>query len=70
MADISIIYSVSALLALLVMAGISMMSKPKTAMAGNILSAVAMLAGIVFTLLSNHIISVWTIYPSLAIELF
>ena len=41
----------SAVLAVLVLAGISMMSKVRTAVAGNLLSAFAMLCGIVATLL-------------------
>ena len=40
---------ISAILAVLVLAGISMMSKVKTAVAGNLLSAFAMLCGIVAT---------------------
>ena len=55
----------SAILAVLVLAGISMMSKVKTAVAGNLLSAFAMLCGIVATLLFAGVVSVWTIYVSL-----
>ena len=58
---------ISALLALLVLAGISMMSKVKTAVAGNLLSALAMLCGIVSTLLFAGVVSVWTIYVSILI---
>ena len=58
---------ISALLALLVLAGISMMSKVKTAVAGNLLSALAMLCGIVATLLFAGVVSVWTIYVSILI---
>lgn len=65
-----IIYSVSAALTLLVMLGIAMMSKPKTAMTGNLLSALAILAGIVFTLLEKNILSVWTLYPSIIVGTF
>ena len=57
----------SAILALLVLAGISMMSKVKTAVAGNLLSALAMLCGIVATLFFAGVVSVWTIYVSLLI---
>ena len=52
---------ISALLAVLVLAGISMMSKVRTAVAGNLLSALAMLCGIVATLLFAGVVSVWTI---------
>ncbi len=58
---------ISAVLAVLVLAGISMMSKVKTAVAGNLLSAFAMLCGIVATLLFARVVSVWTIYVSILI---
>ena len=58
---------ISAILAVLVLAGISMMSKVKTAVAGNLLSALAMLCGIVATLLFARVVSVWTIYVSILI---
>ena len=58
---------ISALLAVLVLAGISMMSKVKTAVAGNLLSAFAMLCGIVATLFFTGVVSVWTIYVSILI---
>ena len=57
----------SAVLAVLVLAGISMMSKVKTAIAGNLLSALAMLCGIIATLLFAGVVSVWTIYVSILI---
>ena len=57
----------SAVLAVLVLAGISMMSKVRTAVAGNLLSAFAMLCGIVGTLFFAGVISVWTIYVSILI---
>ena len=57
----------SAVLAVLVLAGISMMSKVKTAIAGNLLSALAMLCGIVVTFLFAGIVSVWTIYVAILI---
>ena len=44
-----------------------MMSKVKTAVAGNLLSALAMLCGIVATLLFAGVVSVWTIYVSILI---
>ena len=57
----------SAILAVLVLAGISMMSKVKTAVAGNLLSALAMLCGIVATLFFAGVVSVWTVYVSILI---
>ena len=58
---------ISAILAVLVLAGISMMSKVRTAVAGNLLSAFAMLCGVVATLLFAGVVSVWTIYVSILI---
>ena len=58
---------ISAILSVLVLAGISMMSKVKTAVAGNLLSAFAMLCGIVATLLFAGVVSVWTVYVSILI---
>ena len=58
---------ISAILAVLVLAGISMMSKVKTAVAGNLLSALAMLCGIVATLFFAGVVSAWTIYVSILI---
>ena len=57
----------SAILAVLVLVGISMMSKVRTAVAGNLLSAFAMLCGIVGTLFFAGVVSVWTIYVSILI---
>ena len=58
---------ISAILAVLVLAGISMMSKVRTAVAGNLLSAFAMLCGIVGTLFFAGVVSVWTIYVSILV---
>ena len=58
---------ISAVTALLVMAGISMMSKVKTAVAGNLLSALAMLIGVVATLLFAGVVSVWTVYAAILV---
>ena len=58
---------ISAILAVLVLAGISMMSKVRTAVAGNLLSAFAMLCGIVATLLFAGVVSAWTVYVSILI---
>ena len=70
--DQTLIYVISSLLSLLVMVGIALMSKVRYASLGNSLSALAILAGIVFTLLTKEnngipIITAWTLYPSLAI---
>ena len=53
---------ICAILSVLVLAGISMMSKVKTAVQGNFLSAISVLAGIVITLSYNNIVSVGSIY--------
>ncbi len=58
---------ISAVLAVLVLAGISMMSKVKTAVAGNLFSALAMLCGVVATLLFTGVVSVWTVYVAILI---
>ena len=58
---------ISAVLAVLVLVGISMMSKVKTAVAGNLLSALAMLCGVVATLLFTGVVSVWTVYVAILI---
>ena len=57
----------SVLLSIAVLIGISMMSKVKTAVRGNLISATAMLVGVVMTLLFSGVISAWTIYPALII---
>lgn len=58
---------ISIVLSLMVLAGISMMSKVKTSVNGNLLSALAMLLGIVATLLFTGVLSAWTIYPCIVI---
>lgn len=58
---------ISIVLSVAVLAGISMMSKVKTAVMGNLLSAIAMLAGVVGTLYFNGILTVWSIYSSLLV---
>ena len=57
----------SILLSLAVIAGISMMSKVKTAVSGNFLSALAMLVGVVATVWFSGVMSVWTIYVAIII---
>ncbi len=53
---------ICAVLSVLVLAGISMMSKVKTAVMGNFISAASVFAGIVITLSYNNILSVGSIY--------
>lgn len=50
-----------------VLVGISMMSKVKTALRGNMLSALAMLIGVVATVCFHCIAGVWTIYAAIAV---
>ena len=57
----------SVLLSIAVLIGISFMSKVKTAVRGNMISAMAMLVGVVMTLLFSGVIRAWTIYPALII---
>lgn len=52
----TIYYILCVLLSLMVLGGISMMSRVKTAVMGNTLSAVAMLGGIILTLVYNEIL--------------
>ena len=58
---------ISAILAVAVLAGISMMSKVKTSVRGNLLSALAILAGVVATMVFAGVVSAWTIYPAIII---
>lgn len=53
---------ICAILSVGVLIGLSLMSKVKTAVAGNFISAVSVLLGIVVTLLYREIFSVWSIY--------
>ena len=59
--------TISILLSIAVLAGIAMMSKVKTAVNGNLLSAVAMLIGVITTLYFCGVVGAWTIYPSIII---
>ncbi len=68
MATFQIILSV--VLAVCVLAGISMMSKVQTAVRGNLLSALAMLVGVVATLCFTGVVSVVTVYVALIIGAF
>ncbi len=56
---------ISVVLALIVLCGIAMMSKVKTAVAGNLLSALAMLTAVAVTLCFNGIIDVYSLWISL-----
>ncbi|HHV85201.1 MAG TPA: NAD(P)(+) transhydrogenase (Re/Si-specific) subunit beta [Petrimonas sp.] len=60
-------YIICAVLSVTVLLGISMMSKVKTAVWGNIISAISVFTGIVVTLLYNQIISVGSIYAYMLI---
>ena len=55
----------SILLSVAVLVGIAMMSKVKTSLHGNLLSALAMLVGVVATIVFNNILGVWTIYVAI-----
>ena len=50
-------YIICIILSVAVLSGISLMSKVKTAVAGNLLSAVSVLLGIVITLLYKELFS-------------
>lgn len=60
----------SILLSLAVLVGIAMMSKVKTSLHGNLLSALAMLVGVVATIVFNNILGVWTIYVAILVGAF
>ncbi|MDD4777843.1 MAG: NAD(P)(+) transhydrogenase (Re/Si-specific) subunit beta [Fermentimonas sp.] len=55
-------YIICVLLSVAVLAGISLMSKVKTAVAGNLISAFSVLLGVIITLLYKELFSAWTIY--------
>ena len=60
-------YILCILFSLTVLLGISMMSRVKTSVWGNFISAFSIFAGILMTLWYNGIFSAWTIYPFMAI---
>ena len=60
----------SILLSVAVLIGIAMMSKVKTSLHGNLLSALAMLVGVVATIVFNNILGVWTIYVAILVGTF
>ena len=55
-------YILCGVLSVAVLAGISLMSKVKTAVAGNLISAVSILLGVAITLYYKGIFSAWSIY--------
>ena len=69
MSDI-LYYLICAVLAVLVIVGISMMSKVKTSVEGNLLSALALFAGIIVTLVKYNILGVVYIYGFMLVGLF
>lgn len=60
-------YIICSILALLVMFGIFLMSKVEKARIGNLMSACAILCGVIVTLIRNDILDIWVIYLCLAI---
>jgi NAD(P) transhydrogenase subunit beta len=60
-------YIICGVLTLLVLFGIYLMSKVKTSRLGNLVSAGAMMAGIIITLIKNDILPFWFLYVCLAI---
>ena len=58
---------ISIVLSLLVFTGIALMSRVRTAVAGNLLSALAMLCGVAATLWFSGIVTAWTIYIGILI---
>ncbi|HPG43954.1 MAG TPA: NAD(P)(+) transhydrogenase (Re/Si-specific) subunit beta, partial [Acholeplasmataceae bacterium] len=62
-------YVISGILVLLVMYGIYLMGKVKSARLGNAISALSMLLAVIFTLISNDILDVWQLYVFLFIGL-
>ncbi len=60
--SVTLYYIICILLSVAVLVGISLMSKVKTAVTGNIISGVSVLLGIAVTLIYKEIFSVWSIY--------
>lgn len=56
---------ISIVLSVLVLTGIALMSRVRTAVAGNLLSALAMLCGVAATLWFSGVVTAWTIYIGL-----
>jgi NAD(P) transhydrogenase subunit beta len=68
--SLTLYYTICAVLAILVIAGIWMMSKVKTSVQGNLLSAFGLFSGVVVTLIKYEILGVASIYVFMAIGLF
>ena len=60
-------YVLAAILTVAVLYGIHLMSRVQTARRGNLLSAAAMLGGVIITLVKYNLLRVWMLYPCLAI---
>ena len=58
----TVYYIICVILSLLILTGISLMSKVKTAVAGNLLSAFSVFVGVVATLYFKDILSAWNLY--------
>ncbi len=58
----TIYYIICVILSVAVLGGISLMSKVKTAVAGNMLSALSLFLGVVITLVYKEILGAWSIY--------
>lgn len=63
----NVYYVIAGVLSLAVLFGIHLMSQVKTAKTGNILSAGALLTGVVVTLIRYDILPVWVLYVAMAI---
>ena len=61
---------ISSMLTVVVLTGLSMMSRVRTAASGNLLSSLAVFVGIGVTRLFNEIMSVWTIWVAVAVGAF
>lgn len=62
-----IYYVLAAILTVAVLYGIHLMSRVETARRGNLLSAAAMLGGVIITLVKYNLLRAWMLYPCLAI---
>lgn len=60
--SVTFYYIFCALLSVTVLAGISLMSRVKTAVVGNLINAFVVLGGIIITLYYKEIFSAWSIY--------
>ncbi len=60
-------YLLAAILAGVVLYGIHLMSRVQTARLGNLLSAAAMAAGVILTLVKYNLLQAWMLYPCLAV---